>query len=197
MHKFAKSLIKNLSLIVFAIGLIGAFISYDALKEQQGANEDLLKVEIENVGSAELIGKYVDIHGGIAEVRETYEYGIGDLGDGEGMLASLFYYPVVLFEGGVPQFIVVAETPPAVGLDDPPGRVGLLKTHRDIPDKIMNVFSGQYPDTSFILLDTQFAPTPIADKYINFIGFLLLISASILAFRYAIREAPKQEDAAE
>jgi len=196
MHKFAKGLIKNLSLLAFTIGMIGAFITYDALKEQRGANQDLIKVEIENAGSAELVGKYVEIHGGTANVLETYEYGIGDLGDGEGMLASLFYYPVILDEGGAPQFIVVSDTPPAIGTDAPPSRVGLLQTHRDIPDKILDVFAEQYPDTSLILLDTQYAPAPIAEKYINFIGFLLLIIASFLAFRWSIREAPKQEDAA-
>lgn len=195
MNKFAKGLIKNLSLIAFTVGMIGAFVTYDALKEQRGANEQLIEVEIENAGSAELVGKYVDIRGGVAEVREVYEYGIGDLGDGEEMLASFFYYPVVLVEGGAPQFIVVADTPPAVGADNPPSRTGILKTQRDIPDKVMDAFAAQYPDTSFALLDTQYTPTPIAEKYINFGGFLLLIVASFLAFRYAIKEAPEKDDA--
>lgn len=197
MHKFAKGLIKNLSLIAFTIGMIGAFITYDALKEQRAANEDLISVEIENVDSPELTGKYVDVQGGFAEAREVYEYGIGDLGDGEGMLASLFYYPVILAEGGVPQFIVVADTPPAIGADNPASRAGILKTHGDIPDKVANVLAVQYPDMSFVLLDRQYTPTPIAEKYINFIGFLLLIVASFLAFRYAIREGPGKEDAAQ
>lgn len=148
----------------------------------------MINVAIENVGSTEFIGKYVDIQGGIPEIRETYEYGIGDMGDGEEMLASLFYYPVVLIEGGVPQFIVVSEAPPAPGADNPSSRVGLLKTQSDIPDKIMDVYAERYPDTSLILLDTQFTPAPIAEKYINFIAFLLLTGASILGFRYAIRE---------
>lgn len=197
MRKFAKGLIKNLSLIAFTIGMIGAFVTYDALKEQRSAGEDLIKVEIENAGSAELVGKYVDIYGGFAEVSEVYEYGIGDLGDGEGMVASLFYYPVVLTEGGAPYFIVVADTPPAIGAENPTSRTGILKTHRDIPDKITNVLAARYPDTSFVLLDTQYMPTSIVDRYINFIGFLLLIVASFFAFRYSIKEAPEKEGASE
>lgn len=194
MNKLAKGLIKNLSLIAFTIGMIGAFVTYDALKEQRGANEDLIQIEIENAGSAELVGKYVDIYGGVPEVGQVYEYGIGDLGDGEGMVASFFYYPVVLTEGGVPQFIVVADTPPAIGADNSVSRVGLLKTYGDIPDKVANEFAVQYPDASFVLLDTQYEPAPIVEKYMNFAGFLLLIVASFLAFRYAVREAPKKED---
>ena len=197
MHKFAKALIKNLSLVALTVGMIGGFISYDALKEQRGANKDVIKVEIENAGSVELVGKYVDIHGGFAEVLETYEYGIGDLGEGEEMLASEFYYPVVLIESGIPQYIVVATTPPALGTGDPLSRMGILKTHREIPVKIADMFAAQYPDTSFVLLDTQYTPTPIGEKYLNFIGFLLLIIASFFAFRYSIREAPKQEDGAQ
>jgi len=197
MHKFVKGLIKNVSLLVFAIGMIGAFISYDDLKEQRAANKDAIKVEIEKAGSAAFLGKYVDIHGGEAEFLQTYEYGIGDMGEGEEMLASEFYYPIVLTQGGSPQFIVVADSPPALGGDNPPSRTGLLKTHSDMPDKVANAFAAQYPDTSFAVLDTQFTPAPIARKYINFIGFLLLISASFFGFRWSIQEAPKPEDEAQ
>ncbi len=197
MPKFVKGLLRNLCLIAFAIGMIGAFITYDALKERLGANEELIEVEVENLRSAELMGKYVDVQGGVADILHTYEYGIGDLGDGEGMLASLFYYPVVLTAGGVPQFIVVAENPPDIGADNATSRVGILKAQREIPDKVMDEFAAQYPDTSFVLLDTQYTPTPVMDKYINFGGFLLLILASLFAFSRVVRDAPKQAQPAQ
>lgn len=197
MHKFAKGLIKNLSLIALAIGMIGGFISYDALKEQRAANKDVIKVEIDKTNLDELVGKYLEIHGGVAEVLVTFEYGIGGPGDGEEMLASEFYYPIVLVEGGSPQFLVVADAPPSVSGDNPTSRTGILKTHRDMPDKVAEAFAAAYPDTSFLLLDTQYEPTPIARLYINFIGFLLLVVASFFAFRYAVREAPKPEEGAQ
>ena len=197
MPKIVKGLLKNLSLIAFTIGMIGAFITYDALKERLGANEELIEVDVESVRSAELMGKYVGIQGGVADILQTYEYGIGDLGDGEEMLASLFYYPVVLTVGGAPQFIVVSEEPPALGADDPTSRVGILKTPREIPDKVMDEFAAQYPDTAFVLLDTQYAPTPVMDKYINFGGFLLLILASLFVYWRVVRDAPKKEQPAQ
>ena len=197
MNKVVKGLVKNLSLIVFAIGMIGAFITYDALKERRAADNELMTVAAENAGSSELLGKYVDIQGGFADILATYEYGIGDLGDGEGMLASLFYYPVVLVEGGPPQFIVLSETAPAIGADNAPSRVGILKPQRDIPDKVMDALVADYPETSFVLLDTLYEPTPIMQAYMNFIGFLLLIVATLYAYWRAVREAPKKESAAE
>ena len=197
MHKFVKGLIKNLSLIALAIGMIGGFISYDDLKEQRAANKDAIKVEIEKAGSGEFEGQYVDIHGGFADILQTYEYGIGDMGEGEEMLASMFYYPIVLTQGGSPQFIVVADSPPALGGDNPPSRTGILKSHSAMPDKVADAFAAQYPNTSFAVLDTQFTPAPIARKYANLIGFILLIIASFFVFRWSIREAPKPEDEAQ
>lgn len=196
MKKFVKGLVKNLSLLAFAIGMIGGFVAYDELKEQRGANEEVIKADIEEAGLAGMVGKYVDIHGGLAEVRETYEYGIGDLGDGQEMLASEFYYPIVLTEGGSPEFIVVADTPPDLGGDNPPSRMGIVKSHRDLPEKIAGAYADPYPDTSFVLLDTTYTPTPISEKYTNLVGFILLIIASFLAFRYSIREDPKPEGGA-
>ncbi|MDJ0710599.1 MAG: hypothetical protein QNJ14_09425 [Woeseiaceae bacterium] len=197
MNKFAKGLLKNLALIALTIGMIGGFVTYDELKEQRAANKDVIKIDIEKASLGEFVGKYVDIHGGYAEIRETYEYGIGDLGDGKEMLASQFYYPIVLVEGGAPQFIVVADAPPAVGGDNPTSRTGILKAHQDIPDKVAGAFAAQYPDVSLALLDTQYTPAPLAKMYANLIGFLLLIVASFFVFRFAVREAPKpQEDAA-
>lgn len=69
MSKFAMGLIKKLSLIAVTNGMIGAFVAYNALKEQRGANEDLIEVEIKNAGLAELVGNYVDTRGSFAEVR--------------------------------------------------------------------------------------------------------------------------------
>ena len=196
MRKFAKGLIKNLALIALMIGMIGGFVAYDELKEQRAANKGVIKIEIDKATTGEFVGKYVDIHGGFAEVRETYEYGIGDLGDGKEMLASEFYYPIVLVEGGSPQFIVVSDAPPAVGGKNPISRTGLLKTHRDIPDKVASAFAVQYPETSFSLLDTLYTPAPLMKMYANLIGFLLIIVASFFAYMWAVRESPKPEEAA-
>jgi hypothetical protein len=196
MHKFAKGLIKNVSLIALTIGMIGGFISYDDLKEQRAANKDAIKVEVENAGSSELVGKYVEIHGGVANFLETYEYGIGGPGEAEEMLTSEFYYPIVLTLGGLPQYIVVADSPPDLSAEDPSRRTGLLKAHSDLPEKVADAYAAQYPDTSFAVLDTQFTPAPIARKYINFVAFLLLIIASFFAFRWSIQEPSKPEDEA-
>lgn len=197
MKKFVKGLVKNLSLLAFTIGMIGGFVAYDELKEQRDANEEVIQVDIENASSSGLVGKYVDIRGGLAEVRETYEYGIGDLGDGQEMLASEFYYPIVLTEGGLPLLIVVADTPPALGGDNPPSRMGIVKSYRDMPEKIADAYADVYPDTSFVLLDTQYRPSPISEKYTNLIGFILLIIASLFAYGYSVRENPRSEDGAE
>ena len=196
MKKLAKVLVKNLALIAFMVGLIGSFINYDELKEQRAANTDVIKIEIDRAGSREFVGRYVEIQGGIAELRETYEFGIGDMGDGEEMLASEFYYPVVLVEGGAPQFIVVADSPPAFDGNDPTNRTGLLKTHGDIPEKVADAFAAQYPETSFALLNTQYSPEPLANLYVNLIAFVLLVIASLLAYGWAVREAPEPEEAA-
>ena len=196
MKKLAKVLIKNLALIAFAIGLIGSFVNYDELKEQRAANKDVIKIEIDKAGSREFVGKFVEIQGGIAELQETYEFGIGDMGDGNEMLASEFYYPVVLVEGGPPQFIVVADSPPAFDGNDPTNRKGLLKAHGAIPEKVANAFAAQYPETSFAVLDTQYTPEPLANLYVNLVAFVLLVIASFLAYWWAVREAPEPEEAA-
>jgi hypothetical protein len=197
MNKFFKGVIKNLALIALAIGMIGGFVACDELKEQRNANKEVIKLEIEKAGSPGLAGKYVEIEGGFANILETYEWGIGSQADGEEMIVSEYYYPIVQTLDGAPLFIVASEEPPALGGDTPAIRKGLLKPYDDIPKKVAEALAVQYPNTSFVLLDTLYAPAPIMGKYINFFGFWLLVIASFFAFRYSIRETPKPEDGTE